>query len=41
MFWSKRPETFNAPRQFVGNFKCERTLLELEEYPSNFIKTSR
>ncbi|CAD8112753.1 unnamed protein product [Paramecium primaurelia] len=41
MFWSKRPETYNQPRQFLGNFKCERTLLELEEFPSNFIKTSR
>ncbi|CAD8196188.1 unnamed protein product [Paramecium octaurelia] len=41
MFWSKRPETFNTPRQIVGNFKCERTLQELEEFPSNFIKTSR
>ncbi|CAD8102056.1 unnamed protein product [Paramecium sonneborni] len=41
MFWSKRPDFFNQPRQFEGNFKGERTQEELEQYPSNFIKTSR
>ncbi|CAK84558.1 unnamed protein product (macronuclear) [Paramecium tetraurelia] len=41
MFWSKRPDVLNQPRSFEGNFRSERTLEELEQFPSNFIKTSR
>ncbi|CAD8102746.1 unnamed protein product [Paramecium sonneborni] len=41
MFWSKRPDFLNYSRQFEGNYKSERTQEELEQYPSNFIKTSR